>query len=259
MNKGFVRIIEVMLAISIIFIVMNNIYTTTPPRYQDTQNINWLHRNAEDIAFSMCYNEEKRALLIDGRIPEFDLTTPSELDYHIWVYTNNSLDWKLDDLINESGNTPKRTTATASCLISASNSLHYGHCYISSTCIQRLARSDDYKVSVNSGENLHVLFEGSKTSPEAVFTLEALQGGAGTTSIYFFNGTGLQLMHSYSFSQVQDESHEFDVKSYLPDARGHFNITINSTADNDYDFASLSTDVYAPKKLVVGVWNKYGN
>ncbi len=69
MNKGFVKIFEVILAISIIFIVINNIYSALPPAYQDAQGINRLQRYAGDIASSICYSQTFRENTIKGYIP----------------------------------------------------------------------------------------------------------------------------------------------------------------------------------------------
>ena len=102
MNKGFVKIFEVILAISIIFIVIDNIYSAAPQRYQDTQNINRLNRYAGDIANSACYNQVLRENLIKGYIP-INLS----LDADAW---NKSNDTRHHDTDSDNDGTLRQTT-----------------------------------------------------------------------------------------------------------------------------------------------------
>ena len=102
MNKGFIKIIEVILAITLIFVVIDNIYSTMPPRYKDTQNINRLNRYAGDIVSSACYNKVLREDFVKGYIP-INLS----LDADAW---NKSNDTRHCDTDSNSNGTLRQTT-----------------------------------------------------------------------------------------------------------------------------------------------------
>lgn len=279
--RGFVRILEVFLAFLILFTVIDKVFIGVSPRYQDPENINRLGRFAKDIAFSLCNADYLRDYFVNNSIPGFDLnwTIPSDLDWHIYLYSNISNNHKLDNLMNQSGDDPgSAVMATSSCLIAGylqpiTDEFNVVSCdYNGTDCTAALSATDQNYVtfSPSSGvgfsvgfqnvgipyRKLTMLLEGNKSQPGTDLTSFIVTVHVGETY-------ASQIINSHNYS-TSEENYTFDITPYLPDGLGQYNVTILAgSVDHSFDFARLyatelvgNNAVYAPKKIVVGVWNR---
>ena len=130
-QKGFLHILEAFLAILVIYTVLNTAQSNLPARYSDPADTPRLQRNALDFANAACGNENYRGYFVNNSLPvatglNLNLSFPADQDFHFYLFSNNTADGKLDDLVNESGSSVPsgvdastgRTVATASCIIS---------------------------------------------------------------------------------------------------------------------------------------------
>lgn len=274
-KKGFIRILEVFLALTILFTVVDKVYISVPPRFEDPENLHRLSRYSKDIAFSLCYHGYLREEYVNDSLPPFDLnwTIPADLDYHIYLYSNGSNDHKLDDLVNESGNDPgNRVMATTSCIIAGylvPDVLQYNvtDCEKGGvSCTSSIAESDETRVSLDADENLSVKFQDVDVGFRKLeLVLEGNSSIAvGNTNIMIYNGTDFETIQSYAYSSIE-ENHTFIITPFLPDGNTQYSVTVNPGVSMSYDYAVLYVTtiqwgrikiVYSPRKIVVGVWNK---
>lgn len=90
-------VLEVFLAITLIYVVMSQIQISLPAKYSDTTNMDRLHRYAHDIAFSLCDSlKAKRAILNDTFTFDLHDTLPRDIAYRIYFYKNSSNNHLLD-------------------------------------------------------------------------------------------------------------------------------------------------------------------
>ncbi len=93
-------VLEVFLAIVLIYIVMSQIQVNLPAKYSDTDNMDRLHRYSHDIAFSLCGSlDAKRAMVNDSLAFDLSGMIPSDVCYRLSVYKNSSNNYLLDSLI----------------------------------------------------------------------------------------------------------------------------------------------------------------
>lgn len=276
MNKGFIRILEVFLALTILFTVLDKAYITTPPRYSDPENMYTLHRYAEDIAFSLCNNEFFRDYYINDSLPseilEFNWTIPNDISYHIYIYSNSSHDSKLDDLTNDIGDSPgDNTIATSSCLISGfiqPNVYEYNAIlcdYKGTNCLASISASDNSMLSISANENFTFSFSASISvvSRNIDLLVEGNHTISGNTALLQIeSGTWVNL-GDYSFSITTDENHTFDLDNEFLYGAAFYEAMIKPDINANYDYVRLSItelagnrSIYSPRKIVVGVWNK---
>ena len=119
--KAFVHILEVFLAITLIYVVLNSAQISMPSEYSGPANLERLHRYAQDISFSLCNNENFRGMFVENALPVIDLnqTLPEDLDYHVYLYARDAYD-SLSILVNDTGSMLlNKTIATCSCITSA--------------------------------------------------------------------------------------------------------------------------------------------
>lgn len=105
-------VLEVFLAIVLVYIVMNQIQINLPAKYSDTSNMDRLHRYSHDIAFSICGSlDAKRAMVNDSLAFDLNNSIPSDVCYRLSVYKNSSNTHLLDSLVYNY--TPVSQTSTA--------------------------------------------------------------------------------------------------------------------------------------------------
>jgi len=98
--RGFMAVLEVFLAIVLVYIVMGQIQINLPAKYSDTTNMDRLHRYSHDIAFSLCGSlKAKRGILNDSFTFDLGNVLPQDVAYRIYYYTNDSNDHLLDSHI----------------------------------------------------------------------------------------------------------------------------------------------------------------
>lgn len=276
MSKGFIRILEVFLALTILFTVLDKAYIITPPRYGDPENVYRLHRYAKDIAFSLCNHEFFRDYYINDSLPSevlnFNWTIPNDIDYRVYIYSNNSDDSKLDDLTNETGGSPgDNIMATASCLISGfiqPNIYEYNatECnYKGSDCLGDINVSDNNMLSISANENFTFSFSASISiiSRNIDLLVEGNHTTSGNTALLQLEDGEWVNLGNYSFSITTDENHTFDLDNEFLYGAALYEAMIKPNVSASYDYVRLSItelagnkSIYSPRKIVVGVWNK---
>ena len=301
--KGFVRIFEVVLAISIIFIVINNIYTAIPPRYQDTQGINWLHRNAEDVAFSLCYNDWFREDLTNGFIP-VNLSLRADA-WNKSMFTFYGGGASLNATFRQVTQINKSSNKIRFCINSSSANVggEFSICERSSEddCVSGTFSEDvilpssssanfsctDWTNYVLSKDKIYLL--NFYTSEFVDFNYYCNDSATGWNGFYYkvnVDDTQNEIVDGYTVivnncaMEVKiDIYHDLELDTVVDPSLG-YHIWLYSNNSFDWKLDDLINEsgndpgntvatssclikgyegVYSPKKIVVGVWNEYGN
>ncbi|MFH0986989.1 MAG: hypothetical protein V1911_02965 [Candidatus Micrarchaeota archaeon] len=260
-NRGFLRMLEVSLAIVLIYGFMNTFQLEKSPAIIGSENEPRLQRYAQDTALAVCNNKILRGYFAANAtgIPNINASLPADIEMRIYVYTNATDDKILDDLVNETGNTlGGKTVVTASCVTAGYSEEDYPiACYNGTGCFSEMRASDDTDVSIAAGGSVIIKFDGPVIADSVKLKLEGMHGAAnGLTSVQYWDGDSTENADSYAFSSSADENKTFDLTAYLPDGNSVYNVTITSNVSATFDFAEMKIVKYAPKKIVVAVWNK---
>jgi len=255
-------VLEVFLAIVLIYIVLSQIQISLPAKYSDTANTDRLNRYSHDIAFALCGNFEMRRMLLNDTMA-FDLNSsiPTDIAYHVYAYKNASNNHLLESLVYNYGAAPTYPSATSACLIAgspnASTSTVSVCDYPGGDCLTQISSNDNNRVNLAQNQNFTMSFVPSRNGSMVELFLEGYHNQTGMTTLY--DSAGNQIA-SYSFSTSADEIYVFSLSDFLPDSRSSYNITVkpNVNASYDYAYLNVSKNVYSPKKVVVQTWNAGG-
>lgn|GEM_PF-4674978 len=295
-QKGFVKILEVILAISLIFVVINNIYSAIPPRYQDTQNIYRLNRYAGDIASSICYNKIFKEDLIKGFIP-INLTLRADA----WNKSAGTETWdtasnieatiRQTTYLNRSASVIKICIKTADATAEMNTSIcekkDNTNCKagtlsskntIPASSTAGTICSNWFNYSINKNK-VYLIIAYSKDEDYFIYYTSGINGP--------YNKTGVdetQLETGEGYTDYSNYPYSFSIKGYYdlglnktlaPDLNYHIWLYSNNTANGKLDdlinesgentnstiatsscLISSYEKTYSPKKVVVGIWNR---
>lgn len=259
-------ILEVFLAIALIYIVFSQVQIQIPARYSDTANIERLHRYSHDIAFSLCGNLKAKRLMINNTLlTDLNSSVPLDVCYKLQLYKNITTNHILDTLAYEyascsypASSVPK---TTSTCLIAGGpNATNYSttSCALGGgSCLDFILKSDDSTLNVQQNQNITIGFDRLSNGSIVELILEGRHNTSGTTYLYNLSN---YLMASYNFSTTVDEIHIFDLTEFFPPSTKPYNITIkpNVNATYDYAYLNVSRNVYSPRRVVVSTWNAGG-
>jgi len=261
--KGFINILEVFLAITIIYIVLSQVQINLPPKYSDTSNMERLHRYAHDIAFSICGNLIDRRMLLNDTLA-FDLASvlPGDVYYHVYIYKNATVpnDRTLDDLAYGYGNPPASPTTTSGCIIAggpvAYRSEPVSCDYKGTNCLTQISSSNSNWLNVTGDENFTVTFTPSRSGSIVELVVEAMSNQSGNASIvYNFSGSTCGIAHEFN---TTEETYVYQLTGCVPDSSGQYRTTIKINGVNasyDYIYMNVSNDTYSPRRVMVQTWN----
>lgn len=278
MKRGFMHVIEAYLAILLIYTMMNSVQTSLPAKFSDSDNIQRLHRYAQDFAFSLCNNEGLRSYFANNSLPaaELNASLPGDLSFRVFLYSNASSTHSFSTSINETGDVlvQNKTLATASCLVAGyantSEILSWFNASACNTggadCKSTINASDDSFVGLSPGQNFSVSFAPIINGTSVKLFVRAMHNSSsGNSSLWVYNGSQHVLAYNTTFSTAGFEDKVFDLTDFLPDSQNLYNVTFQSTVGApgaSYDYAYLNVTVsyknlsYSPKKVTVAVWNK---
>ncbi len=117
MVKGFFRMIELFLALTLLFTVIGTLQINNSPRYADPANTARLYDNAKRIA--LAYNAHRQDIINGNIAPIPSSMIPEDIDYHVTLYSTSS-GHAIDSVVTELGNAIplNKTLATHSLLVS---------------------------------------------------------------------------------------------------------------------------------------------
>ncbi len=268
MDKGFVRVLEVFLAIQLMVIFLGTIQAHRNPGHYDPYNMPRLRRNAESIAFSICNNDAHRKNITEGgSIPPLNLeeTIPEDLEYGLKLYSGDRFsneDYSSGEFKDGPG------VATSGCIMAGhtlnniTSTITLDECSEGAACVTALSSSNEVYQYVPGGGSLTVGFPvtDGERGFKSTLTVEAIQDGDGSTTISIYDGVNHIDVGTLVFSSVEKEIKSIDIGTYLPDGADAYNLTLEPSVGTSYDHVLLNvTRVdphYSPYKLVVGVWNR---
>lgn len=252
MEKGIIRMIEVFLAINLLVIFLSTMQATTTPEYTDPFNFNRLNKNSEDLALSICNNEDLRKAIIEEEELPPDLSSnhiPKDLEHGLKLYNGTY----FNNLIDQEGEFPNKPgVATSGCIIVGSTD----------NTTTNSIESYDAPLTLSSGENAVIEFpvEQGERGYENLFGIKARQNGTGETTISVKNETEQITVGSISFSTEAPEYKAVNMTKYLPDSDNEYKITIEPDVRTQYTQIEMNiTQInpnYNPHKVLVGVWNR---
>ena len=118
MRKGFMRILEVLIVLMLLFTLMNAIVKQNPP-VQQTRNIAVMYRYATDAANMMCNSDRAIAIFMSGASMNWisrslNYAFPEDIDYSLIVV--NMTD---ESIMKSTGNSlpSEGDIATSSCQV----------------------------------------------------------------------------------------------------------------------------------------------
>ncbi|GEM_PF-4408586 len=249
MRRGFISIIEVFLALLILFTVLNRIFIAYPPKYTDPENIGRLNRYATDIALSICNNQDMRDYLVNNTLPnesttmikQLNSSIPQDINYAILLFSNaTGADSKLDDFVKARNPAPAPIVTNVLYLPTACTLVP-----AATDCLSNVNTSNDVKQSLTAGSKMLVNFtqlNGVDAFTKLELIVEATSSGAGTTMD--INSSSSVLFVNQSFSVVGDEVKSFYVYEILPDRNFKYNLTLNicqgCIGQIDVDYVALN-------------------
>ena len=293
--KGFIRLLEVILAFAVLFTVLNKVQLTTPPRYDDPHNLERLVRIARDYTNVLCYNEQYRHDLVEGLLP-FNLTRRADA----WNKSYTTESWQTSSNVektirqityfNESGNVVKICIETNGSVPEASASIceqETGANCTSGTLSQVVKIPQTTGPAETCSDFFNYNYSRFKTYLVVVYFPDFDYVKTVDTSINGYyektgvNETALEKVNGYA-DKTNTEAVKLSVYSFhdanfsmLKDVGYH--VWLYSNSSNDFKLDDLINETgentskpigtesciiygylktYSPKKVVVGVWNK---
>lgn len=294
MKRGFIRLIELFFAMMIIFTVLNSVQTGIPPRYEDVNNLPRLQRYAGDIAFSICNTPDFREDVIKNKIP-VNISVQADAwnktnSTRTWATDGNS-ERTIRQITHMNKSTYKirlcygsadATTADMS-VCESSNVLDCVAGTISNDYTNNGAGAgyhctDWFYYNINKSKQYLILmhtidfdyFAYYSTGIHGHYYKESVDETQTTTGSGYTNASTdpldlrIDAFHDLGINETMPIDMDYKIWIYKNDSFDwKLDDLINETGKNSTKATATAScliagykDVYSPRKVVVGVWNK---
>jgi hypothetical protein len=274
-KRGFLHLTEAVIAIILIYTVLNQMQITVTSRYGDPENFGRLTRYAKDISSALCGNDIARNYYVNGCFPAdvLSITEHISADIDFRLYLVNISGGEFNKVTDEAGSEPgDNFTASAGCAVSGAYhhssmeqesvtdcvcaigdptedcttvGMYMGCAGNPPKCTDALDTDDGCALSI-SGKTFTVFFDDvSVQNPEKItFGLKACRWGLyvpffiKVLSIGGFTTVGQALYPQCG--GPGEGTKEFDMTGYLPDRIGRYAVTVyNPTGTAQFNWAYL--------------------